>query len=251
MQPETKIGLALGMILFGFFLAIGVRLTAEPEAPELRHPEMLEAEMTRHPLPLAPIPPVKSTSEKSEELVDFAKSSLIYQGDQFAPNPIRPEVPQVAAAADQAASGKSKIAEKGLEKKSDATNGGPVYHTVGQGETLSSIAAKHLGATSRYQEIFEMNRDQLASPDTLQVGMKLVVKPGVDAGVIAAAKSEAMVDEKVAAAVEEKMGAGKKEPVKPVEQVVHVDDEEKKTSVTRNRFSPAQQSPFVPKPIKP
>ena len=48
-------------------------------------------------------------------------------------------------------------------------------HVVAAGETLSSIAEKYLGSHSRYQDIFQANRDQLRSPDDLKVGMKLAI----------------------------------------------------------------------------
>ncbi len=43
-------------------------------------------------------------------------------------------------------------------------------YVVKYGDTLSGIAQKMLGAQSRYQEIFEANRDRMASPDRLEVG---------------------------------------------------------------------------------
>jgi hypothetical protein len=43
-------------------------------------------------------------------------------------------------------------------------------YVVKYGDTLSGIAQKMLGSQSRYQEIFEANRDRMASPDKLDVG---------------------------------------------------------------------------------
>ena len=43
-------------------------------------------------------------------------------------------------------------------------------YVVKYGDTLSGIAQKMLGSQSRYQEIFEANRDRIASPDRLDVG---------------------------------------------------------------------------------
>lgn len=48
-------------------------------------------------------------------------------------------------------------------------------HVVTDGETLSSIAGKYLGSQTRYQEIFQANRDQLKSADDLKIGMKLTI----------------------------------------------------------------------------
>lgn len=48
-------------------------------------------------------------------------------------------------------------------------------HVVVDGETLSSIAGKYLGSQTRYQEIFQANRDQLKSANDLKIGMKLTI----------------------------------------------------------------------------
>ncbi len=45
-----------------------------------------------------------------------------------------------------------------------------VEYTVRYGDTLSRIADKLLGSSSRYQEIYDANRDRIISPDRLQVG---------------------------------------------------------------------------------
>jgi len=46
-------------------------------------------------------------------------------------------------------------------------------HTVKSGETLSEISIRYLGSSRRYQEIFNLNRDQLRSPNDIREGMKL------------------------------------------------------------------------------
>ncbi|MBF2053773.1 MAG: LysM peptidoglycan-binding domain-containing protein [Candidatus Sericytochromatia bacterium] len=48
-------------------------------------------------------------------------------------------------------------------------------HTVRPGDSLSTIARQHLGASNRYREIFEANRDQLQNPNNLSVGMTLKI----------------------------------------------------------------------------
>lgn len=46
-------------------------------------------------------------------------------------------------------------------------------HIVQKGETLSSIAARELGSSSRFQEVFDANRDQLNDANDVRVGMSL------------------------------------------------------------------------------
>jgi LysM repeat protein len=50
--------------------------------------------------------------------------------------------------------------------------GYPLFR-IGKTDTLTSIAADHLGRASRWQQVYNMNRDQLQSPDKLQIGMLL------------------------------------------------------------------------------
>ena len=50
--------------------------------------------------------------------------------------------------------------------------GEPMYR-VGAGDTLSSIAQKHLGRASRWEQIYGMNRNVLPKPDRLKPGLEL------------------------------------------------------------------------------
>ncbi|MFO0874919.1 MAG: LysM peptidoglycan-binding domain-containing protein [Phycisphaerales bacterium] len=46
-------------------------------------------------------------------------------------------------------------------------------HTVKDGETLSSIAQKLLGTTSRWQELYQLNKDRIKNPDDVSPGTVL------------------------------------------------------------------------------
>jgi nucleoid-associated protein YgaU len=87
---------------------------------------------------------------------------------------------QVAAAEDISA----KSAPTGFFISPDGT---PKYRTS-ESDTLSDIAAKHLGRSSRWIQIFEMNRDKLSSPNQLKVGTELLL-PG-DASNIAVSNED-------------------------------------------------------------
>ncbi|GEM_PF-5722097 len=52
---------------------------------------------------------------------------------------------------------------------------GKKIHTVGEGDSLSTISQKHFGTTKHWKAIFEANRKVLSSPDALSVGMNLVI----------------------------------------------------------------------------
>ena len=48
-------------------------------------------------------------------------------------------------------------------------------YTVKKGDTLSEIAARELGAASRWKEIFEANRQTIANPDLIHPGQVLEI----------------------------------------------------------------------------
>ena len=59
-----------------------------------------------------------------------------------------------------------------------ATNrSGPLEYVVERGDNLTRIAENTLDDPDRWRDIYELNRDQLTSPDRLLVGMKLKIPP--------------------------------------------------------------------------
>jgi len=48
-------------------------------------------------------------------------------------------------------------------------------HDVASGDTLSALAKKYYGDASKYNRIFEANRDQLSDPDKIQAGQRLKI----------------------------------------------------------------------------
>lgn len=51
-------------------------------------------------------------------------------------------------------------------------------YTVKAGETLSMIAQRELGDIGRYKDIFDLNKDRLASPDIIYIGTPLKMPAG-------------------------------------------------------------------------
>ncbi len=54
---------------------------------------------------------------------------------------------------------------------------GTAKYRTGEHDTLSEIASKHLGRSSRWIQIYEMNRDKLSNPNQVKVGIELTL-PG-------------------------------------------------------------------------
>lgn len=59
------------------------------------------------------------------------------------------------------------------ETRPPAEADGTRYYTVQAGDTLSRISQQVYGTSGRWSEIFEANRDQMASPNSLRVGQRL------------------------------------------------------------------------------
>jgi nucleoid-associated protein YgaU len=58
-----------------------------------------------------------------------------------------------------------------------ATSAASRVYRVKEGDSLSKIAQRELGASKRWQEIYELNADKLAGQDVLKIGMELRI-PG-------------------------------------------------------------------------
>jgi len=63
----------------------------------------------------------------------------------------------------------------GAYEASDSGAGDPRTHRIVDGDTLSKLASHYLGRADRFLEIFELNRDVLASPDLLPIGSTLKI----------------------------------------------------------------------------
>jgi LysM domain len=50
-------------------------------------------------------------------------------------------------------------------------------HVVNDGDTLAKLAARYLGSSDRYGEIFAANRRVLSTPDLLPIGVELTIPP--------------------------------------------------------------------------
>jgi nucleoid-associated protein YgaU len=52
---------------------------------------------------------------------------------------------------------------------------GPQVHKIVDGDTLEALAARYLGSSARAMEIFQANRDVLADPELLPIGVELKI----------------------------------------------------------------------------
>jgi len=209
MHPDRKIGIAMGILLVGVVAALFFRNEPLPvddslsvrrerelndrlrerdvsvyladdnneadtdSEPEFDLPKLLDRMKSR--AAVAPQPIGLATSDP-----DSRRRLAAHEGTtgrpRFAP-------PQVAldgnTAADNGSSGvgavsgtMAEVLANGNSANTDTVATTPEYfeYTVQFGDTLSEIAEKHLGSQSRYREVYEANKDRMASPDHLRVG---------------------------------------------------------------------------------
>lgn len=95
--------------------------------------------------------------------------------------PIRETLPQQGGAFPPPAGGAFDRPGAGIPSAAGAPLARPLegrkMHRVNRGETLSSIAQYYYGSSMEWRVIYDANRNLLANPNQLAVGMELVIPP--------------------------------------------------------------------------
>ncbi|MCC7147488.1 MAG: LysM peptidoglycan-binding domain-containing protein [Phycisphaeraceae bacterium] len=212
MTRETKIGLLAGM---GIILLIGIVVSDLLVVPAQEAPlplrqfapgvqENINVRQTESWQPAAPIEnrpkprvnqPIPTPTEINRIVADAAQQPPAAEQQANAAPAVQAPAPEVKAnpAADQAiadATAKRPTVGGDVTLPTNAVSNvvtlakqpatvsvrQPVKTiTVDTGDTLYSLAQKHLGSSSRHKELFEANKAQLKSPDELKIGMVLIL----------------------------------------------------------------------------
>ena len=181
MQQDQRIGLALGVLLLGAAAAFFFRNDPAPSnSPRLKSGRELDARIAEK----AISPYLEAGDEDHESPGIAARQISDRPGADGGPRLVAPDF----SSGDQTVDNDSDVQELApipfpddhrVDAASDERAGSPSagerIHVVQKGETLSSIAAKELGSSSRYHELFDANRDQLNDADDVRVGMSLRV----------------------------------------------------------------------------
>ena len=203
MQRDMKIGMALGVALVGIVGALFFRREPESSAdktpPPLPNAEQLDreiAEQAKAPYiqgleefdaPSAPVPPPTGTAKPNSGAKGDKPLETAGAKPAATPEPLRPTKPDPATAdsapahnRDWEPTGPSAAPGK---KPGDAPRASPAgsitgtgrTHVIRPGDTLSGLAARYLGSSGRFREIYDANRDQLRSADDVREGMTLKI----------------------------------------------------------------------------
>lgn len=104
------------------------------------------------------LPPVVAAKAKAMALDDKSK----------------PVVKQLASAPEKAPPSQATV------KVNKLVEGEAQQYTVKAGDTLSKLAERFYNSISKWQKIYEANKDQLKNPNYIYIGMKLTIPPSDD-----------------------------------------------------------------------
>jgi hypothetical protein len=197
MRSDAKLGLSLGMLVIGFAVAFcfprqsEVSLWGVAPAEPIDEPEFdflpIRAYQPARESENVPITVQASPADDSAQLsaTDPGDRSLLSRNSEAKPVP--PVAPPVRSLSEVMSLDLKMEAMVSEEVPTETPRPGPAgepeqpsspspkIYQVRKGDTLTGIAIRLLGDSQRYREIYEANRDRLASPDDLRVGMELTI----------------------------------------------------------------------------
>jgi len=200
MQRDKKLGLALGVLLIGIVSAFFFRNETSflDNFPQLKNPKKLDKRIAEKPIfPYLTGIETEQRPSQQKTTASPSNSAPLWEIPHFlkpggrndvdpvaqtpvAPNPIpvraftRPTQPEQAIPEhNKAWVPDSANRQPRPQKKLPSTSERVTRHRVQPGETLSALADRYLGSSSRFLDLFEANRDLLKSPDNLIVGMEI------------------------------------------------------------------------------
>lgn len=212
MQRDMKIGMAVGVALIGIVGALFFR--REPETKDKAAPPPLKdtTEIDRQiaekgkgpymngveefPDSVAPVPPTQNSNAKAGNASDarsLAKDEELRNRERISrqggapasPVPLPKDDPlstDTAPAHNRDWQPVESTGKKSSQPQRVTPAGSSVgtgrTHVIQAGDTLSGLAARYLGSSARYREIYEANRNVLRSPDDLRDGVTIVIPDG-------------------------------------------------------------------------
>ena len=172
MQSDQKIGLSLLIALTGFGLALGFGRRESPAEVVVAGAELASAADVLTPVDdPAPAVPAQTPAPMSPRIAPTAVADIpvaeppastpdASPAIELPPPPVRRRVEPVAEAELLPA---------------DPPPAPTRTYVIQPGDTLSGIAARELGDSRRYADIYEANREALGHPDAIRVGQTLVL----------------------------------------------------------------------------
>lgn len=180
MHRDKKLGLALGILLLGVVGAFFFRHETDSLAdlPVLEDAAILDEQIAEKSITPYLTPPEFEAA--SEQPPDFLTDEPLSPADDaFGAGP--PD-PIITRSSDLVGSAAAPVPEHNRAWTVASSEPGPTpsestaqprTHHVQSGDTLSGIAQRYLGSSTRYLEIYAANQDLLRNPNDLRVGMTI------------------------------------------------------------------------------
>lgn len=152
-----------------------------PPTKPLEQPKPTTAQPPATPTPAAPFPRTYTVrggdtfSGIAQQFYGDEKHWIAIAKANPLVDPTKLSVDQVLRLPDLNESAAAREKELQEVRKEVTSGGGEKTVLVEPGDNLGKIAQRVYGRANRWRILFDANRDQLDSPDTLQVGMKLKV----------------------------------------------------------------------------
>lgn len=256
MHRDLKLGLALAVLLIGSTTAFFFRNDADHDAglPQLKHAEELDrAVAAREVAPyLAPVQATPAANDESPVTSPWTKPAFLGGSvtSLVARPTITPDPIQIVMEGQLEPTRSAAIAPVAPPER--AADGTPI-HVVQSGDTLSGIAGRYLGSIARFDEIYELNQDQLSGPHALKIGMRLRLpsetgaeRPAqqvpVASSVSDVAISEASLTRETPSVAESSDDAG---PT-PLPDAAVSEPAQPAAPSGEGLFKPAKRTPFIP-----
>jgi len=253
MHRDLKLGLALAVLLIGSTTAFFFRNGADPDAglPQLQHADELDRAVAAR--DVAPyLAPASAATEAPPAPSPWTKPAFLGGSvtNVIGSAAITPDPIQIVME-DEEKTDRPTPPTPVAPPERDA-DGTPIY-VVQSGDTLSGIAGRYLGSIARFNEIYELNRDQMSGPHALKIGMRLRL-PGATSSVRPAHTSlpdatanDAWISEASLTREMPPLGedAGDAGPT-PLAEAPATEHAEQATPSAEGLFKPAKRTPFVP-----
>jgi LysM repeat protein len=158
-----RIGIAVACLV-GVAILIAVDLgNNRKEAPA---PAVAPATPLPPPTPILPAAPVASASPD--------RAVLCPEPPPKESEPVaRPQAEKKVADAAKPLEPASAAEQKPKTESTDGASAEPRNYTVVAGDSLYGISSKLYGTPKYYERIYELNRDRIRDPNTLQIGINL------------------------------------------------------------------------------
>ena len=169
MHADKKVGLAVGILAVGVIGALFFRIDRDPfgNVPEIFDPQRLDRRIAQESIaPYVSDEHADETDESGPEVPEWLLSDSSRSRTPPDPIPVADEEASLSGGRSQ---------ESNPDSTPPSVSGQVVYeeYEVRSGDTLSGLAARFLGDSGRFMELYRLNDDRLDSPDDLRPRQRL------------------------------------------------------------------------------